>query len=469
VEISAGNVTIVLPSSHIEIVIAAIVLTPMGLPQGRLEEHGIGSRAKMHGVTVRPRLIELNSRGTDLTADDRERSPMSTDAPAETPATAKPRVGRARKPANGHPRKVEKGDIAPALSEAGIARAEVSEAVEAAQDSKAVAIADIIQVAAAEGDMGEVATTLEAIMGGASPDDAAMLRKVVLKGDVDPSDRNRRVAPDDQLARGWRQGGYPYKNLMLRRNYEKQKYQLQVELLKLQLWVKETGQRVVLLFEGRDAAGKGGTIKRFMEHLNPRGARVVALEKPSEVERGQWYFQRYIEHLPTAGEIVMFDRSWYNRAGVERVMGFCSADEYAEFMRQTPEFERNLVRSGIHVIKFWFSVSREEQRRRFKERKKHPLKQWKLSPIDLASLDKWKDYTKAKEAMFFYTDTADAPWTVVKSDCKKRARLNAMRYVLHRLPYANKDLDRIGPLDPLLVGRASAVYERGEQEGSPIL
>jgi polyphosphate kinase 2 len=244
---------------------------------------------------------------------------------------------------------------------------------------------------------------------------------------------------------------------------------LQVELLKLQAWVKETGQRVVILFEGRDAAGKGGTIRRFMEHLNPRGARVVALEKPSEVESGQWYFQRYVSHLPTAGEISLFDRSWYNRAGVERVMGFCNNDEYLEFMRQAPEFERNLTRSGIHIIKFWFSVSQEEQRRRFKEREMHPLKQWKLSPIDLASLDKWEDYTKAKEAMFFHTDTADSPWTVIKSDCKKRARLNAMRYVLHKLPYTNKELTSIGPLDPLLVGRAHIVYERGEHDNQAVL
>lgn len=275
--------------------------------------------------------------------------------------------------------------------------------------------------------------------------------------------------PDDELAEDWRQGGYPYRNLMSRKAYEKQKYRLQVELLKLQAWVKETGQRVVILFEGRDAAGKGGTIKRFMEHLNPRGAHVVALEKPSETERGQWYFQRYIQHLPSTGEIVLFDRSWYNRAGVERVMGFCSNDEYNEFMRQVPEFERNLVRSGIHLIKFWFSVSRDEQRRRFRERESHPLKQWKLSPIDLASLDKWDDYTKAKEAMFFYTDTADSPWTVVKSDCKKRARLNALRYVLHKLPYSNKEIDRVGPLDPLLVGRANVVYERGEKDAIPLL
>jgi len=200
-----------------------------------------------------------------------------------------------------------------------------------------------------------------------------------------------------------------------------------------------------------------------MEHLNPRGARVVALEKPSDVERGQWYFQRYVEHLPTRGEIVLFDRSWYNRAGVERVMGFCTQSEYDEFMRQCPEFERHLVRSGVHLVKFWFSVSRAEQRRRFKERKAHPLKQWKLSPVDMASLDKWDDYTVAKEQMFLHTDTSDAPWTVIKSDCKKRARLNAMRYMLHRLPYQNKDVNVLGSVDPLLVGRAALVAGRTEE------
>ena len=241
---------------------------------------------------------------------------------------------------------------------------------------------------------------------------------------------------------------------MSRHAYEKQKYALQVELLKLQAWVRETGQRLVIVFEGRDAAGKGGTIKRFMEHMNPRGARVVALEKPTESERGQWYFQRYVQHLPTSGEIVLFDRSWYNRAGVERVMGFCSDYEYNDFMQQVPEFERHLVRSGTHVVKFWFSVSQEEQRRRFKERQVHPLKQWKLSPVDLAPLDKWDEYTEAKEAMFTQTDTADAPWAVVRSDCKKRARLNAMRHILHKLPYANKDIRAIGTVDPLVVGRA---------------
>ncbi len=261
----------------------------------------------------------------------------------------------------------------------------------------------------------------------------------------------------------FRHGAYPYKNRMPVKEYEKRKAELQIELLKLQNWVKDTGQKVVILFEGRDAAGKGGTIKRFMEHLNPRGARVVALEKPTGVERGQWYFQRYINNLPTAGEIVMFDRSWYNRAGVEKVMGFCTPAEYLEFMRQAPELERMLVRSGIHLFKLWFSVSREEQFRRFQKRRKDPLKQWKLSPIDMASLDKWDDYTRAKEAMFFYTDTADAPWTVIKSDDKKRARINAMLHVLSSLPYDNKDDSVVTIPDPLIVGRTSDLYEEDEK------
>ena len=263
---------------------------------------------------------------------------------------------------------------------------------------------------------------------------------------------------------------YPYKKKMERREYEDAKQELQIELLKMQGWVKETGQRVVILCEGRDAAGKGGTIKRFMEHLNPRGARVVALEKPSDEEQGQWYFQRYIKHLPTEGEIVLFDRSWYNRAGVERVMGFCQPGEYLEFMRQAPELERMLVRSGIKFFKLWFSVSRNEQFRRFQARQHDPLKQWKLSPIDMASLDKWQSYSEAKEAMFFYTDTADAPWTVVKSDCKKRARINAMRFVLNALDYPNKNKKVATPPDPLIVGSAKYIYETGEHylESSPL-
>ena len=364
------------------------------------------------------------------------------------------------------PRRAVAGDIAPSSSKRGIEAFAVGEAVEAAETAKLTAVRDILS-RKGNGNAVAHAKTLRAILEGASPDDAAAIRRM-LEADTKVLDQPAR-SPDEELAADWRDGGYPYQNLMLRKNYEKQKYRLQVELLKLQAWVKETRQRVVILFEGRDAAGKGGTIRRFMEHLNPRGARVVALEKPTETERGQWYFQRYVNHLPTAGEIVMFDRSWYNRAGVERVMGFCTQEEYDEFMRQTPEFERHLVRSGVHLIKFWFSVSRKEQRRRFKEREAHPLKQWKLSPIDMASLDKWEDYTKAKEAVFFDTDTADAPWTVIKSDCKKRARLNAMRYVLHKLPYTNKNLDQIGTLDPLLVGRAHVVYERGERAGSAIL
>ena len=260
----------------------------------------------------------------------------------------------------------------------------------------------------------------------------------------------------------WRQD-YPYSEKMTRAEYERTKRVLQIELLKLQSWVKETGQKVVLLFEGRDAAGKGGTIKRFTEHLNPRGARVVALEKPSERESTQWYFQRYIQHLPAAGEIVMFDRSWYNRAGVERVMGFCTPTEYMEFMRQAPDLERMLVRSDIHLIKFWFSVSQAEQRTRFATRQTDAVRQWKLSPMDLASLDKWDAYTEAKEAMFFYTDTADAPWTVVKSNDKKRARIAAMRHVLHTLDYTGKDTAAVGEPDSLIVGPAARVYELGEQ------
>jgi len=360
------------------------------------------------------------------------------------------------------PRAASTGDTAPALGASSIEQFEVTQAVDAAQGSMSEAVQDVV-ASSAPHDVPALARSLQSIMEGVSPDDAAMLRQVLQNGSA--AGPVRKINPDAELSATWREGGYPYKNLLSRKSYESQKYHLQVELLKVQAWVKSAKQKVVILFEGRDAAGKGGAIKRFMEHLNPRGARVVALEKPSDVERGQWYFQRYIEHFPTAGEIVMFDRSWYNRAGVERVMGFCTDEEYREFMRQAPEFERNLVRSGIHLVKFWFSVSKDEQRRRFRERKAHPLKQWKLSPVDLSSLDKWEAYTKAKEAMFFNTDTADAPWTVIKSDCKKRARLNAMRYVLHRLPYAKKDREAIGPLDPLLVGRAHIVYEVGEHPG----
>jgi polyphosphate kinase 2 len=386
--------------------------------------------------------------------------------------TASPELQASRKSVHRRPsrsagraevRPAARGDRAPSTQTRALEKFVSAEATQAAQAQQLQAALSLLE----DDTLGlttDRAQALRALLEGASPDDRRVLA-AALTG-RQPQPKTNRESPDEELAPGWRDGAYPYKNLLRRSVYEKEKFRLQVELLKLQAWVKETGQRVVILFEGRDAAGKGGAIKRFMEHLNPRGARVVALEKPSDNERGQWYFQRYVQHLPTRGEIVLFDRSWYNRAGVERVMGFCSDAEYLEFMRQAPEFERQLVRSGVHVIKFWFSVSRKEQRRRFKEREGHPLKQWKLSPIDLASLDKWDEYTRGKEAMFFETDTADAPWTVIKSDCKKRARLNAMRYVLHKLSYANKAPEHVGKLDPLIVGRAHGMYERGERLGA---
>ena len=272
-----------------------------------------------------------------------------------------------------------------------------------------------------------------------------------------PGPRAFPKADPDAVRSAFEQGIYPYHRPLGRATYEAEKARLQAELLKVQIWAQETGQKFVILMEGRDAAGKGGTIKRFMEHLNPRYARVVALTKPGEKEQGEWFFQRYIQHLPTRGEIVFYDRSWYNRAGVERVMGFCSPSDYLEFMREVPELERMLVRSGIRLYKYWFSVSREEQRRRFLQRETDPLKMWKLSPIDKASLDKWEDYTEAKEAMFFFTDTADAPWTVVKSDDKKRARLNCMRHFLAGLDYPGKDTAVVGLPDPLIVGHAGQV------------
>ncbi|MBN3758066.1 polyphosphate kinase 2 [Paraburkholderia sp. Tr-20389] len=350
-------------------------------------------------------------------------------------------------------RQVSRGDVIPGHTARAAELAHTHQAAVAANDLLANSMQSVIEAGATQ-NADTLLDSVKTVMDGMSADEVSALRALLLEGDPAAWTTGKRRHPDDELSPAWREGGYPYLNLMSRKAYEKQKYRLQVELLKLQAWVRESGQRVMILFEGRDAAGKGGTIKRFMEHLNPRGARVVALEKPTELERGQWYFQRYVQHLPTAGEIVLFDRSWYNRAGVERVMGFCTQNEYTEFMGQVPAFERHLAQSGIHIVKFWFSVSREEQARRFKERQIHPLKQWKLSPVDLASLDKWDDYTQAKETMFAHTDTADTPWTVVRSDCKKRARLNAMRFVLHKLPYANRNLDVIGSVDPLIVARA---------------
>lgn len=279
---------------------------------------------------------------------------------------------------------------------------------------------------------------------------------------------------DEEPILCWRDGtevdtwkeGYPYELRLKRDEYEAEKRRLQIELLKLQNWSKEVGERVLILFEGRDAAGKGGTIKRFMEHLNPRGAVVVALERPNDREKTQWYFQRYIAHLPAAGEIVMFDRSWYNRAGVEWVMGYCTDDQYGEFLTQAPLFEQMLVDDGMRMFKFWFSVSRGEQHTRFLIRRIDPVRRWKLSPTDVASLARWDDYTVAKEKMFLHTDTGNAPWTVVKSNDKRRGRLNAMRFVLSAIEYDGKDLQVVGAPDPLIVGSPSSVYELGES-GSP--
>ncbi len=259
----------------------------------------------------------------------------------------------------------------------------------------------------------------------------------------------------------FRDSNYPYRTWIRKKQYEAEKAELQIELLKLQRWVKDKGKRIAIVFEGRDAAGKGGTIKRFMEHMNPRGARVVALEKPNKIEKGQWYFQRYIERLPTGGEIVLFDRSWYNRAGVEKVMGFCSQKQYRDFLQQAPEFERMLVDDGILLFKLYFSVSREEQNRRFEMRMHDPLKQWKMSKIDKASVGLWDEYTEAKEKMFFHTDTDSAPWTVIKSDDKKRARLNAMRYVLASIKFPNKSNDVNLVPDHLIVGPPSFLSDQG--------
>jgi polyphosphate kinase len=270
------------------------------------------------------------------------------------------------------------------------------------------------------------------------------------------------IGADGREIDTWRQD-YPYQERMQRDEYEQRKRELQIELLKMQSWVKDTGQRVIVLFEGRDAAGKGGTIKRFMEHLNPRGARVVALEKPTNREQTQWYFQRYFSLLPAAGEIILFDRSWYNRAVVEPVMGFCTDADYGEFMAQTPSLEDALVDTGIHLVKLWFSVSRAEQRTRFTIRVIDPLRQWKLSPVDLAALERWDDYTRAKEEMFARTDTPTAPWIVVKSNDKKRGRIAALSWVLSTLDYPAKDVDAVGTPDPAVVGPPAQVYEASEQ------
>ncbi|SDB80343.1 polyphosphate kinase 2, PA0141 family [Raineyella antarctica] len=260
------------------------------------------------------------------------------------------------------------------------------------------------------------------------------------------------IDPGGSAVETWRED-YPYDTRMTRDEYDVEKYLLQIELLKFQYWTQDNNLKHIIVFEGRDAAGKGGTIKRFQEHLNPRYARVVALAKPSDRETGQWYFQRYIRHFPTNGEIVMFDRSWYNRANVERVMGFCTPEQYETFMLQAPTLENMLIQDGTSLTKLWFSVTQHEQRTRFAIRQLDPVRQWKLSPMDIASLDKWEDYTEAKEQMFVRTDSDWAPWTTIKSNDKKRARINAMRFFLNQFDYDGKDSDVVFAPDPKVVRR----------------
>lgn len=297
-------------------------------------------------------------------------------------------------------------------------------------------------------------------------DDELKLKGMAVEGTLDEMDDPVLLGPDGTPVDTWKEG-YPYDERMSRHEYEVTKRLLQIELLKVQSWVKETGKKIVMVFEGRDAAGKGGTIKRFMEHLNPRGAYVVALNKPTLEESTQWYFQRYIKHLPSAGEMVLFDRSWYNRAGVEHVMGFCTPHEYDEFMKQAPEFERMITNSETILFKFWFSVSRKEQITRFTIRRIDPVRQWKLSPMDLASLDLWDKYTAAKNAMIEHTNTEYAPWTVVRSNDKKRGRVEAMRWVLYNLDYPGKDTRIVGTPDPYIVGPPAVVYEHDEAPETP--
>jgi polyphosphate kinase 2 len=268
---------------------------------------------------------------------------------------------------------------------------------------------------------------------------------------------------DGTRIEAWRED-YPYPDRLGGKRYQSAKRSLQVELAKLQRSVKISGQRLLIIFEGRDAAGKGGAIRRFTENLNPRGARVVALEQPGAHEQGDNYLRRYLPHLPAPGEIALFDRSWYNRAGVEQVLGFCHPDEYARFLDEVPAFERGLVADGITVIKFWFSITRAEQLRRFVDRMADPVKRWKISQVDLASLDRWHEYTQAKEAMFACTDIPEAPWTIVKANDKKRARLESMRHVLSRSSYEGKRPELIGTPDPLIIGPVSALLESAQPD-----
>ena len=279
--------------------------------------------------------------------------------------------------------------------------------------------------------------------------------------------KTRHTKNMDELSPDISKGVFPYLHNYDDALYKEELYALQVELLKMQRYVKDAGLKIAVIFEGRDAAGKGSTISRFTQNINPRGARVVALPKPTEAQAGQWYFQRYVAQLPSPGEVVFFDRSWYNRAVVEPVMGFCRPEQTKLFLNEVPAFERSLVEHGIHLTKFWLDVSRDEQKRRFKQRRVDPVRRWKLSPVDIASLDRWDDYTAAIEEMFRKTESPVAPWTIIRSDDKRRARLNAIRVFLHSIEYAEKDEEQIGPVDGLIV-KSVPEYLRGYRMGPAI-
>lgn len=279
--------------------------------------------------------------------------------------------------------------------------------------------------------------------------------------------KTRHTKNMDELSPDISKGVFPYLHNYDDALYKEELYALQVELLKMQRYVKDAGLKIAVIFEGRDAAGKGSTISRFTQNINPRGARVVALPKPTEAQAGQWYFQRYVAQLPSPGEVVFFDRSWYNRAVVEPVMGFCRPEQTQLFLNEVPAFERSLVEHGIHLTKFWLDVSRDEQKRRFKQRRVDPVRRWKLSPVDIASLDSWDDYTAAIEEMFRKTESPVAPWTIIRSDDKRRARLNAIRVFLHSIEYAEKDEEQIGPVDGLIV-KSVPEYLRGYRMGPAI-
>jgi polyphosphate kinase 2 len=264
--------------------------------------------------------------------------------------------------------------------------------------------------------------------------------------------------PEDIAEHAFRSGGYPYEKPIANKAYEKELPLLQIELLKLQSWARDNGERIVIVFEGRDAAGKGGNIKRFMQHLNPRHARAVALSKPTETEQGQWYFQRYIAQLPTSGDMTLFDRSWYNRAGVEPVMGFCTPEQTEKFLEEVPEFESALVRDGIRLFKLWLTIGRAMQLKRFHARRHDPLKSWKLSPVDLKSISKWNEYTAARDAMFTRSHVGLTPWTVIRANDKRRARLNAIRHVLSSIDYEGKDDKVVAQPDPKIAGATEEFF-----------